>query len=199
MGRMIQRKTIPEPYRTIRIILHCLYESAIRGGSGQDIRTCRLASGPLPFITKVLPQNYIFMPYMPNLTNKFTIPCVCLYHVYVPDVHSCPNELYNIHGDTHATSKVTVQSEHEPYQSNGDTLDTNPLRISYKLHYEPFSTVCTKRTVTPLSNRSRIFTNRLPESIRRNSLKLIRTMRVVCVNSDWYGTVREGSGHFLTC
>ena len=34
MGRMIQMKTIPEPYRTIRIILHCLYESAIRGGLG---------------------------------------------------------------------------------------------------------------------------------------------------------------------
>ena len=36
----------------------------------------------------------------------------------------------------------------------------------------------------PLSNRSRISTNRLPESIRGNSLKLIRTMRIVCGNSD---------------
>ena len=79
--------------------------------------------------TKVLPYHYISMPYEPNFTNKFAIPHVCLYHVYSPAVHSCPNELYNIHGDTHAKIKITVQSEHEPYQSNGDTLDTNPLRI----------------------------------------------------------------------
>ena len=36
----------------------------------------------------------------------------------------------------------------------------------------------------PLSNRSRIFTNRLPESIRGKSLKLTRTMCMVCGNSD---------------
>ena len=65
------------------------------------------------------------MPYGPNLTNKFAIPHVCLYHVSVPTVHSCPNELYNIHGDTYATIKVNVQSEHEPYQSNGDTYRTS--------------------------------------------------------------------------
>ena len=48
---------------------------------------------------------------------------------FLPAVHSCPNELYNIHGDTHSTIKVTVQSEHEPYQSNGDMFDTNQLLI----------------------------------------------------------------------
>ena len=137
---------IPEPYRTIRNILHILYESAIHGDSGLEISTCRQASEPLPYLTKVLPNHYISMPYGPNLTNIFVIPHVCLYHAYVPTVHSCPNELYNIHGDTHTTIKVTVQSEHEPYQSNGDTSDTNPLRI-IQTTLRTSSTVRTKRTV----------------------------------------------------
>ena len=79
--------------------------------------------------SRIITYQYISMPHGPNLANKFAISHICLYHVDVPAVHSCPNELYNIYGDTHATIKVTVQSEHEPYQSNGDTFDTNPLRI----------------------------------------------------------------------
>ena len=117
------KEKITEPYKTTRIILHFFYES------GQEIRTCRLASEPLQYLTKVLPHHYISMPSRPHLTNKYDITCVCLYHVYIPAVHSCPIELCNIHGDTHATIKVTVQSEHEPYQSNGDTFDTNQLLI----------------------------------------------------------------------
>ena len=137
------KKTRTMPYR---IILHFLYESAIRGGSGLEIRNILADRHPNRCRTKVLPHHYISMPYGPNLTNKFAIPHVCLYHVYVPTVHSSPNELYNIHGDTHATIKVTVQSEHEPYQSNGDTFDTNPLRIIQTtlrtLQYRPYKTYC---------------------------------------------------------
>ena len=92
--------------------------------------------------SRIITYHYISMAYGPNHTNKFAIPHVCLYHV--PTVHSCPNELYNIHGDTHATIKVTVQFEHEPYQSNGDTFDTNRLRIIQTtlrtLQYRPYKT-----------------------------------------------------------
>ena len=112
-----------------------------RFGAGNTYR-CRT----LRKYSRIITYHYLSMPYGPNLTNKFAIPHVCLYHVYVPTVHSCPNELYNIHGDTHATSKVTVQSEHEPYQSNGDTFDTNPLRIIQAtlrtLQYRPYKTYC---------------------------------------------------------
>ena len=96
--------------------------------------------------SRIITYHYISMASGPNLTNKFAIPHVCLYHVYVPTVHSCPKELYIIHGDTHATIKVTVQSEHEPYQSNDDTFDTNPLRIIQTtlrtLQYRPYKTYC---------------------------------------------------------
>ena len=137
-------KKIPEPYRTIRIILHFHYQSAIRGSSEKEIRTCRLASEPLSYFTKILPDHYISMPYRPNLTNKFAIPYVCLYHVYVPATHCFQNELYSIHGDTHATIKVNVQFKHEPYQSNGETFDTNPLRIIRTTNILTFSTARTK-------------------------------------------------------
>ena len=63
--------------------------------------------------SRIITYHYISMSYGPNLTNKFAIPHVCLYHVYVPTVHSCPNELYNSRGNTHVTIKVTVQFEHE--------------------------------------------------------------------------------------
>ena len=96
--------------------------------------------------SRIITYHYISMPYGPNFTNKFAIPHVCLYHVYVPAVHSYPNELYNFHGDTHATIKAAVQSEHEQYQSNGDTFNTNPLRI-IQTTLLPSSTVRTKRTV----------------------------------------------------
>ena len=56
------------------------------------------------------------------------MPSICL-GAYAPAIHSCRIELYNIHGDTHPTIKVNVQSEHEPYQSNSDTFDTNQSRI----------------------------------------------------------------------
>ena len=47
MGRTISNEKNP---RTIRIILHILSESAIRGGSGEgdSLRTCRMAFEPLP-------------------------------------------------------------------------------------------------------------------------------------------------------
>ena len=131
----------PEPYRTIRIILHFYYESAICGG-------VRMPTGmdPLPYLTKILPHHYVTMTYWPNLTNNIAIPYVCLYHVHVSAVHSCPNELCDIHCDTHATIKVTVQSEHEKYQSYGDTYDTNPLRIigttSRTFQYRPYKMYC---------------------------------------------------------
>ena len=53
----------------------------------------------------------------------------CFYHGHEPTVQSCPNALQNMHGDMHATIKVNVHFKHERYQSNGDTFDTNPLRI----------------------------------------------------------------------
>ena len=146
MGRTIQMKKIPEPYWTVRIIWLFLYESAIPDYSGQEIRTCRLASKPLPYLKKVLQHHYISMPFRPNLTNKCALPHVCLYHVYVPAIHSCPNELDNSHDDMQATIKVTVQSEHEPYQSNGDTFDTNQLRsirtTLRALQHRPYKTYC---------------------------------------------------------
>ena len=45
----------------------------------------------------------------------------------------------------------------------------------------------------PLSSKSRVSTNRPPESIRGNLIRIVRG------NSEGYGTVRDGSGHFLTC
>ena len=96
--------------------------------------------------SRIITYHHISMPYGPNLTNKFAIPHLCLYHVHVPSVHSCPNELYTINGDTHVTIKVTVQSEHEPYQSNGDTFDANPLSIIQTtlrtVQYRPYKTYC---------------------------------------------------------
>ena len=86
--------------------------------------------------TAAIPYKYKYShiitypkPYGPYFVSKFDIPYVCLYHMYIPAVHSCLNELYNIHGDTHAIFKVNVQSEQEPYPSNGDTFDMNRLRI----------------------------------------------------------------------
>ena len=72
------KEKIHEPYRTIQIILHALYESSIRGVSGQEIRTCQLGSELRPYLTKVLPHHYISMLYRPNLTYKIAIPYVCL-------------------------------------------------------------------------------------------------------------------------
>ena len=86
------------------------------------------------------------MPYRPNLTNKFAIPCVCLYHVYVPAVHSYLNELYNIYVDTHATMKTT----YNPNTSRISRMVIRSIRIlyvSYELHYVPSSTFRTTRTV----------------------------------------------------
>ena len=91
----------PKPYRTIS---HFLHESAISGGLGQEIRTFRLASVPLPYLTKVLSHHYITMPHWTNLTNKIAMPC---HHVHVPAVYSCPNELCDIHCDAHATTSQT--------------------------------------------------------------------------------------------
>ena len=132
MGRIIRMKKSPnhiEPYALFYIFSTNHPFVAVRGWRyvladrhPNRWRTLRKYS-------RIITYHYISMPYGPNLTNKFAIPHECLYHVYVPTVHSCPNKLYNIHGDTHATIKVTVQSEHEPYHSNCDTFDTNPLRI----------------------------------------------------------------------
>ena len=144
MGRTIRMKKIPnhtEPYA-----LFYIFSTAVRGCryvlADKHPNRCRT----LRKYSRIITYHYISMPYGPNLTNKFAIPHVCLYHVYVPTVHSCPNELYNIHGDTYATIKVSVQSEHEPYQSNGDTFDTNPLRIIQTtlrtLQYRPYKTYC---------------------------------------------------------
>ena len=47
----------------------------------------------------------------------------------------------------------------------------------------------------PLSNRSRISTNCLPESFRQNSVILIRTVSIVRENSEGYGT-STGTGGF---
>ena len=65
----------------------------------------------------------------------------------VPTVHSCPNKLYNIHGDTHTTIKVTVQSQHEPSSRRMAIRSIGVHYVSYKLHYVPSSTVRTKRSV----------------------------------------------------
>ena len=50
----------------------------------------------------------------------------------------------NMHGETHTTIKVAVHSEYEPYRSNGDNFDTNPLRIiqttSRTILYHPYKT-----------------------------------------------------------
>ena len=63
------------------------------------------------------------------LTNTFAVTYVGLYHVYVPALHSYPDEQCNIHDATNATIIVAKQSEHKLYRSNGNTFDTNPLRI----------------------------------------------------------------------
>ena len=50
----------------------------------------------------------------------------------------------NMHGETYTTIKVTVHSEYEPYRSNSDNFDTNPLRIiqttSRTILYRPYKT-----------------------------------------------------------
>ena len=130
---------IPEPYALFYIFSTNLPFVAVRGWryvlADRHPNRCRT----LRKYSRIITYHYISMPYGPSLMNKFAIPHVWLYHVYSPTVHSRPNEVYNIHGDTHATIKVTVQSEHEPYQSNGDTFDTNPLRT---LQYRPYKTYC---------------------------------------------------------
>ena len=119
--------------------------------SGYDIRSCLLASEPLPYLSKALPHHYISMPYGSNLTSNFSVPYVCISFTMLRT--SCTqleewnkwkesgfrpllcryrlncarrwrNELYNIHGETHAPTKVKLQSEHESYRSNVDTFDT---------------------------------------------------------------------------
>ena len=129
MGRTIQIKKYPNHTHDFTFLSTNQPFLAVRGRryvrADWKPNRCRT----LRKYSRIIRYHYISMPYGSNLENKFAIPHVCLYYVYVPTVHSCPNELYNIHGDAHATSKVTVQSEHEPYQSNGDTFDTYPLRI----------------------------------------------------------------------
>ena len=147
MGRTIRMKKSPN--HTKQYALFYIFSTnqpfvAVRGWryvlADRHSNRCRTSRK----YSRIITYHYISMPYGPNVTNKFTIPHVCLYHVYLPSVHCCPNKLYNIHGDTHATIKVTVQSEHEQYQSNGDTLDTNPLSIIQAtlriLQYRPYKT-----------------------------------------------------------
>ena len=147
MGRTIRMKKSPnhtEPYSLFYIFSTNQPFVAVRGWryelADRHTNRCRTFRK----YSRIIKYHYISMPYGPNLTNKFAIPHVCLYHVYVPTVHSCPNELYNINGDTHVTIKVTEQSEHEAYQSNGDTFYTNPLRIIQTtlrtLQYRPYKT-----------------------------------------------------------
>ena len=132
--------------RAIRIILHFLYESAIRGGSGQEIRACdwhpnrcrtlRKYSRIITYPCRMGQTLRINSPYLMYALTMFT---------YQPSTVVRMNYTI-IHGDTHATIKVTVQPEHEPYQSNGDTFDTNPLRIIRAtlrtLQYRPYKTYC---------------------------------------------------------
>ena len=95
---------------------------------------------------RIITYHSISMPYGPNLTHKFAIPQVCLYHVYVPTVHSCPNGLYNIHGDTHATNRVirtrAVSFEWRYVQYDSITYHTNyitypPVPSVQKVLLEP--------------------------------------------------------------
>ena len=91
MGRTIRMKKSPSHTHNFTFSLRISHSWRFRTGDTY----LRLAFDPLPYLTEVLPHHYISMPYGPNLTNKFAIPHVCLNHVYVPAVHSCPNELYN--------------------------------------------------------------------------------------------------------
>ena len=118
MGRTIRMEKI-RMKKAIHTILHSLSKSTFTGGSGQEIRTCKLSSEPLPYLTKVLPHHYKSMLYGPNLLNKFAVPYVCLYHVYVPAVHSCPNKLYNIHHSkrTIRTRAISVEWWYVRYES----------------------------------------------------------------------------------
>ena len=97
---------IPEPYALFYIFSTNQPFVAFRGCryvlADRHPNRCRT----LRKYPRIITYHSISMPYGPNLTHKFAIPQVCLYHVYVPTVHSCPNELYNIHGDTHATNRV---------------------------------------------------------------------------------------------
>ena len=105
---------------------------------------------PLRKYSRIITYHYISMPYGPNLTNKFAILHVCLYHVYVQAAHNCPSELYNIHGDTHATIKVTVQSVpsstvrtkrtvREPEQSEKMPFEYKSRRISHSSPHFPIT------------------------------------------------------------
>ena len=98
--------------------------------------------------SRIITYHYISMPYGPNFTNKFAIPHVCLYHVYVTTVHSCPNELvYTI------IMEIRTPRSKQPYNPNTSRIIRMAIRsirihyVSYKLHYVPSSTVRTKRTV----------------------------------------------------
>ena len=61
-----------------------------------------------------------------------------------------------MHGVTHVTIQVAVQSEHEPYGTNGDTFYTNSLRIMRTTLCILSSTTRTKCTKRPKNGHSGI-------------------------------------------
>ena len=94
-----------------------------------DIRIAAVLYESTPASLHIITYNYISMSYGPNLTNKFAIPHVCLYHVYVLTVYTQLPEWtiqYSWRYARHDQSNRAIRTQ--PYQSNGDTFDTNPLR-----------------------------------------------------------------------
>ena len=120
MGRTIQKKKIlnhTQDFTFSKPISHSWWFGARDTYLPSGIRTAAVPYGSTPASLQI---HAVW-------AEPYTLPYVCLYHVYVPAVHSCSNKLYTILGDRHATIKMNVQCEHEPNRSNDDTFDTNPL------------------------------------------------------------------------
>ena len=140
---------IPEPYRTIRIILHFLYESAIRGSSGQVIVLADWNPSRCSTLRKY--SRIITYPCCIGQTLRINLPCLTYaLTVFTYQPYTVARINYTIlYGYTHSTIKVNVLSEHEP---NISRIEIRSIRESITYHtnyitypavrYRPYKTYC---------------------------------------------------------
>ena len=131
----------PNYRKPFMFLNHIPSQSDIRGGSGQEIRTCRLASEPLSYLINESTQASLHSPcrmgqnlwiHLPYLTSA------CTYQPYTVA------RINIMHGVTH----VTIQEAVHPNTSRIERMVIHSIRIHYvscQLHYIPSCTTSTKR------------------------------------------------------